>query len=515
MAENPAPTALGLPSTAPAVRGTARKKRWIIGAILIAAALVAGRMWWHSHYYEETENAYLDGDVTLVSPRVAGTVRKVFVRDNQRVNAGDPLLELDAADQEIKVQEVLAELGEIDAHVKQIEAQVQQSAAESASAQAQVERAEAQARRARADASRYVSAYAEDMKAVSKQELDAAVAADEMAASELRAQKDQASAAQARQSSLAASRSTLLAHKDVLFAQLQEARQNLGYNKIYAPVSGRIGKKNVEVGSRIQPGQQVLAIVQDSVWVNANFKETQLDGLAQGQLVQVHIDAIPGHTFAGRIDSFSPASGAHFALLPPDNATGNFTKVVQRVPVKIVLEPGSIGAFKDRLMPGMSALVEIDLRQVRAGGDVKTAESAAERQAPRAQSPGNDLAAESAALPVAASSAPLNAAPAAAPVTAPGAETADEMEKRVLETGWVRPASATAAREPADPATRAASADEMEKRVLESGWVRPANATAARVAAPARDAERPQIEQQASVSADPPVVQHGLGRGGL
>ncbi|RZF30388.1 HlyD family secretion protein [Paraburkholderia sp. UYCP14C] len=470
MAENQAPAALALPSSAPAERRTSRKKRWIIVTILVCASLVAGRMWWHSRYYEETENAYLDGDVTLVSPRVAGTVRAVFVRDNQRVKGGDLLLELDGADYEIKVQHVLAELGEIDAHVKQVDAQVQQSAAESAAADAQVSRAEVQARHSRADALRYASVYAEDMKAVSKQELDNAIAASEMAASELQAQKDQASAAQAKQASLAASRSTLLAHRDVLLADLQEARQNLDYNRIYAPVSGRIGKKNVEVGSRIQPGEQVLAIVQDSVWVNANFKETQLAGLAQGQLVQVRIDAVPGHTFVGRIDSFSPASGAHFALLPPDNATGNFTKIVQRVPVKIVLEPGSVGAFKDRLMPGMSALVEIDLRQVQGGSDVKTAESAAERQTPRARSRGNALT-QSAALPVATTSAPL---------TALSAETADEMQKRIVESGWDQPASAAAVR----------------------------------VAAPARHAAQPPIQRHDYIRVDAPAVEHPLRRGG-
>jgi membrane fusion protein (multidrug efflux system) len=471
MAENQAPAALALPSAA---RRTSRKKRWIIGTILVCASLVAGRMWWQSHYYEETENAYLDGDVTLVSPRVAGTVREVFARDNQRVKAGDLLLELDGADDEIKVQQVLAELGEIDAHVKQVEAQVRQAAAESASAQAQVSRAEVQARRSRADASRYASVYAENMKAVSKQELDNANATSEMAASELQAQKDQASAAQARQSSLAASRSTLLAHRDVLLAHLQEARQNLGYNRIYAPVSGRIGRKNVEVGSQIRPGQQVLAIVQDSVWVDANFKETQLAGLAEGQRVQVRVDAVPGHTFVGRIDSFSPASGAHFALLPPDNATGNFTKIVQRVPVKIVLEPGSVGAFKDRLMPGMSAWVEIDLRQVQAGSDVSTAESAPKRLAPRAKSRGHEFTGQSAALPVAATITPLTAPP----VAAMSAETADEMEKRIRESGWDRPASATA-----------------------------------RAAAPARDAVRPQIERREYLRADALTVEHPLRRG--
>jgi membrane fusion protein (multidrug efflux system) len=350
-------------SAPPARAGATLRKKLILCTIVGAALFVGGRMWWRSQYFAETDNAYLDANVTMVSPRVAGTVVRVHVRDNQQVRAGELLVELDETDQRLKVQQVKAQLAEVDAKLRQVDAQVQQSQAELASAQAQAERTEAQARRARTDSLRYQAAFKEEMRAVSKQELDNAVAASEAAGSEWRAHREQATAAHAKLSSVAASKAILLAQKDVLQAQLQEAELHLGYNRIVAPVSGRIGKKSVELGARIALGQQVLAIVQDGVWVNANFKETQLGGLLPGQRVSVHVDALPGQEFAGRIDSFSPASGAHFALLPPDNATGNFTKIVQRVPVKIVLDAASVAEHRQRLAPGMSAVVEIDLRQ--------------------------------------------------------------------------------------------------------------------------------------------------------
>jgi len=149
----------------------------------------------------------------------------------------------------------------------------------------------------------------------------------------------------------------------VLQAQLQDAQQQLGYNRLVAPVSGRVGKKSVEVGARVQPGQQLAAIVQDDVWVTANFKETQLPGLVPGQQVKISVDALPDKELVGRVDSFSPASGNQFALLPADNATGNFTKIVQRVPVKVTFSPDDLRKYAGRLVPGMSTEVEIDLRQ--------------------------------------------------------------------------------------------------------------------------------------------------------
>lgn len=343
--------------------GASVKNRLIWIGLAIAAVLVAGRMWWRSHYFEETENAYLEGNVSLVSPRVAGTVTRMHVKDNQRVRAGDLLVELDRADHQIKVDQIQAQIAEVDARIKQVEAQIEQSQAELASAEAHVARAAAQSNRAQADALRYTSMYTEDMRAVSRQELDAAIAARDSTASEWRAEKEQVLAVKAKTASIFSSRATLLAQKKILLVQLQDAQLQLGYNTIHAPVDGRIGKKNVEVGARIQPGQQILAIVQDGVWVTANFKETQLAGLVPAQEASIRIDAIPGVHFTGHVDSFSPASGAHFALLPPDNATGNFTKITQRIPVKILLAPDVLRQFSERLAPGMSAVVEIDLRQ--------------------------------------------------------------------------------------------------------------------------------------------------------
>ncbi len=339
------------------------KTRWVLGAIFLAAALVGARMWWRAHYFEVTDNAYLEGNVSLVSPRIAGTVAKVLVKDNQRVQAGELLAELDQADHQIKVDQIMAQIAEVDAQIKQVDAQIAQTQADAASTKAQIVRTAATSSRPPSDAQRYTALYAEDMKAVSQQELDTAIATRDSAASDWRAQQELALAAKAKLAAVSTSRQTWLAQRQVLQTQLQDARLQLGYNKIYAPVSGRVGKKNVEVGARLQPGQQLLAIVQDGVWVTANFKETQLADLAPGQEVHVRIDALPDQTFVGHVDSFSPASGAHFSLLPPDNATGNFTKIVQRIPVKILLDPASIQAFAERLAPGMSVTVEIDLRQ--------------------------------------------------------------------------------------------------------------------------------------------------------
>jgi membrane fusion protein (multidrug efflux system) len=150
---------------------------------------------------------------------------------------------------------------------------------------------------------------------------------------------------------------------NVLRVQLKDAQQQLAYNRVLAPVSGRIGKRNLEVGQRVQAGQQMTAIVEENVWVTANFKETQLAELHPGQNVNVTIDAIPGKKLVGQVESFAPASGAQFALLPADNATGNFTKIVQRVPVKIVFKPADVKALNGRLVPGMSAIAEVEINQ--------------------------------------------------------------------------------------------------------------------------------------------------------
>jgi len=201
------------------------------------------------------------------------------------------------------------------------------------------------------------------MKAVSKAELDAANAQLAVATADLAARQDGVIAAQAQIAAAQTSREVIKSQIKVLQVQLKDAQQQLAYNRILAPVAGRIGKRSIEVGMRVQPGQQLAAIVQENVWITANFKETQLAGLRPGQEVKVVIDAMPDRPLIGRIDSFSPASGAQFALLPADNATGNFTKIVQRVPVKIVLRPEDIKQMGGRLVPGMSALAEVKTNQ--------------------------------------------------------------------------------------------------------------------------------------------------------
>ena len=346
-----------------AAKGPPKRVLLVVGVIAIAALGVGGRMWYRSANFVETENAYVTGHVHPMSSRIPGVVTKVMFDDNQIVKAGDVLAELDPADQRVKVDQIQAQIASVQQQIIQADASVEQARAQASAAGAQVAQAQANLVRANQDATRFGQLYNTQMKAVSKAELDAATAARASATADVTARRDNASAAKAQIAAAASARDVLKAQVKVLQAQLKDAEQQLGYNQIVAPVSGRIGKKNVEVGTRIQPGQQLAAIVQDDVWVTANFKETQLAGLQVGQAVKVEVDALPDHELIGRVDSFSPASGNQFALLPADNATGNFTKIVQRVPVKITFKPEDLKKYSGRLAPGMSTVVEIDLRQ--------------------------------------------------------------------------------------------------------------------------------------------------------
>jgi membrane fusion protein (multidrug efflux system) len=351
---------------APAAGGkTPPNKRvlFVVGLIALAALVTGGRMWYRSHYYVETDNAYVTGHVHPVSSRIAGVVTRVLVEDNQLVKAGDTIAELDPADQRVRIEQIEAQIASAQQQVAQSDAQVAQTRAQALAAQAQVAQAQAQAVRAKQDAERFGQLYTDQMKAVSKAELDAANAARAGAAADVAARRENAQAAQAQIAAAASAQNVIRAQIKVLQAQLKDARQQLGYNKIVAPVAGRIGKRSVEVGARVQPGQQLAAVVQDNVWVTANFKETQIAGLQPGQSVNLQVDALPDQHLVGHVDSFSPASGNQFALLPADNATGNFTKIVQRVPVKITLDPADIQRLSGRLVPGMSVIAEVPLKQ--------------------------------------------------------------------------------------------------------------------------------------------------------
>lgn len=346
----------------------------VVGVIALLAIGAGGRMWYRSSHFVETENAYVTGRMHQVSSRVAGVVTKVLVEDNQTVKAGDVLALLDPADQAVRVEQIQAQIASMEQQVKQSDAQLLQVRAQAGAAGAQVRQAEAQLLRARQDAERFGQLYNDTMKAVSKSEVDASSAARASAVADVAARRDNAAAAQAQIGAAEAGRDVLKAEIKVLQAQLKDARQQLAYNSIVAPVAGRIGRRSVEVGARVQPGQAMLAVVEDNVWVVANFKETQLGGLAPGQAVSLEVDALPDHHLVGRVDSFSPASGNQFALLPADNATGNFTKIVQRVPVKITLDPQDVKKYAGRLVPGMSVVAEVRLNQ-----DVKPTQTAAAR----------------------------------------------------------------------------------------------------------------------------------------
>jgi membrane fusion protein (multidrug efflux system) len=362
---NPSAAVPPAAQAAPANGGKGPPKRVLIvvGLIALAALGGGGRMWYRSSNFVETENAYVTGHVHPVSSRIPGVVTKVLFDDNQLVKAGQVLAELDPADQGVKVEQIQAQIASLQQQILQADAAVEQARAQASAAGAQVVQAQANLVRAKQDAERYGQLYNTNMKAVSKAEVDAATAARASANADVTARQDNANAARAQIAAAGSARDVLKAQVKVLQAQLKDAQQQLGYNQIVAPVAGRIGKRSVEIGARIQPGQQLAAIVQDDVWVTANFKETQLAGLKPGQEVKVSVDALDDKALIGRVDSFSPASGNQFALLPADNATGNFTKIVQRVPVKITFRPEDLKKYSGRLVPGMSTVVEIDLRQ--------------------------------------------------------------------------------------------------------------------------------------------------------
>jgi membrane fusion protein (multidrug efflux system) len=366
-ANPPASIAPAAQAATPAAPAASNRRVLVVAGVIVLIALgIGARMWYRSHYFVETENAYVSGHVHPVSSRIPGVVTRVLVEDNQAVQEGDVIAELDPFDQRVQVEQISARIATAGQQVLQAQAQMRQVEAQAGAVAAQVVQSQAQLLRAKQDAERYGQLYTTQMKAVSKAELDGANAARAVAAADLAARRDSAHAATAQIAAAGAGRDVLKAQLHVLNVQLKDAQQQLAYNRILAPVSGRIGKRPVEVGMRVQPGQLLMAIVQDQVWITANFKETQLAELRQGQSVNVRIDAMPGQLLIGRLDSFAPASGAQFALLPADNATGNFTKIVQRVPVKIALDPDDVKALAGRLVPGMSALIEVEIHQAEA-----------------------------------------------------------------------------------------------------------------------------------------------------
>ncbi|WP_422014685.1 HlyD family secretion protein [Roseateles sp.] len=339
----------------------------VIGAVLLIGGIgLGGRMWWRSQHFVETDNAFVSGRIHPVATRVAGVVTEMRMQDNAVVKTGDVLLRLDPADAAVQVERLKAQIAQADAAIATSAAQIAQARAQAAATGSQVTQAEAVLARTELEAKRSQALFGAELRATSKQELDASLAARDVARADLAARK--ASSAAAREVIVAAesTRQSANAQKTAAQAQLKDAQNQLGYVELRASSDGRIGKRTVEVGQRVQAGQQLAAIVEPEVWITANFKETQLSRMKPGQRVHVKVDAFPGQDLIAKVDSFAPASGASFALLPPDNATGNFTKIVQRVPVKLVFEPESLKALGEqasRIVPGLSVQVEVEIAE--------------------------------------------------------------------------------------------------------------------------------------------------------
>ncbi len=377
------------------------RRRGIILVVLVVLVLVAAAIWWHSTFTEDTDDAQVSGHLIQVSSRIGGQVAKVYVDENQVVKAGDTIAELDPSDYKVAVENAEAALASAqanaaaanvavplttintgsnlrsaDADVSGTAAGVQQAQQQLESAHARVAQAQANATKAQADLDRYKPLVEKDV--ISKQQFDAAVAAadaskaaladakagEQAATQGIRVARDRALQAQALQkyaqtgpqqvAAQSARAKQALAQVAQAQAQLDQAKLNLGYTKIVAPAPGIITRKSVELNQNVAPGQNLLTLVSlEGLWVTANFKETQLKHMSNGQSVEIEVDST-GKTYTGKVTQIGGATGSVLSLFPPENATGNYVKVVQRVPVRIDFTDLNGEDQNHMLRPGLS-----------------------------------------------------------------------------------------------------------------------------------------------------------------
>jgi membrane fusion protein (multidrug efflux system) len=329
-----------------------RRKRLLmmLGAVVLFAGVGYGTYWYAvGRHYESTNDAYLGADSVTIAPKVSGYVTEVAVGDNQRVKAGDVLARIDPRDYQTALDSATADLENAQATAANIDAQIQEQEAMVAQAQAALAFSDQESKRYN-DLARTGAGSAQRQQQA-QSDLDqrrAALTAQQAHIAVLKTQRKQADA-------------TIAAKQ----ASLDQAKINLSQTTLTAPVDGVVGDRSVRVGQLVQPGTRLLTVVPtQSVYLVANFKETQTGQMHRGQSVSVDIDSYPGHPIKGTVDSLAPGTGAQFALLPPENATGNFTKIVQRVPVKIVLDPKD--PLTAELRPGLSVTATVDTRKQQA-----------------------------------------------------------------------------------------------------------------------------------------------------
>ena len=338
-----------------------RRRGVIIGgaAALVLIVVLGALWWWHESGLETTDDAFLEAHVVDVSPQIAGQVIRVLVEDNEAVHAGQPLAEIDPAQFRLALRQALATQQQAQTALGQASAGVAVARAGLAQANADVASAAATALRAQQDLRRYQTLRAVNPRAVARATVDEAVATARSAAAQQRAAEQRVQSARAQIESAQAAVAGARARIATADAGVGQARLNLGYTTITARVDGHVANRTVAVGTYVTPGQQMMAIVPLHLWVRANFKENMLAKLEPGQSVTIHIDACPRADAKGHVVSIQRGAGQAFALLPPENATGNYIKVVQRVPVRIALDSVPAGCV---LGPGMSVEPTVRVR---------------------------------------------------------------------------------------------------------------------------------------------------------
>ncbi len=339
-----------LPSESPKGGGAAaaissHPIRFVLALAALAVAAAGGlRLWGYTKTYQSTDDAQINAHIDPISPRIVGTVVHIYVDDNQYVKAGQPVADIDPDGYRIAVDKARAGVATADGQLLATE----ENAAE---AKAMMDAAEASAERATSDAKRFSELLKNRI--ISQYEMD-------RYAVESRVATAQSAAARAAWQSLSRDLLSRKAAVRAARAALDQALLDLSYTKIVAPVSGIVGKRSVEVGQRVQPGEELLAIVRDEdMWVTANFKETQLERIRPGKPATIYVDAFD-RDFTGEVQSIAGASGAKYSILPPENATGNYVKVVQRIPIRIRLRPGQ--PLQQRLRAGMSVEATVWLK---------------------------------------------------------------------------------------------------------------------------------------------------------
>ena len=340
---------------------TPRWKRllyWAVGLLLLAALVVAGVLYWmHARHFESTDDAFVDGYISQIAAQVPGRVTRIAFTDNQQVKAGQVLVELDPRDYQVRLDQAVAQRAQAAAQADQARAQVGLQQANQDQAAANVRVTEADLQQAQTDLARY---RAVDPKAVTKQQIDTSSSTVRSAQARLDANRQAVAAARAQveaQRAAVAAAQASVKQADVAVAN---AELQLSYTHVVAPSDGQVTKRTVDLGNYVNAGQSLVAVVPPRLWVTANFKETQLALMQPGQPVRVRVDACPDLDIGAWVDSFQAGSGSVFSSLPAENATGNYVKVVQRVPVRITFEKQDLS--RCRMAPGMSATPRVTVR---------------------------------------------------------------------------------------------------------------------------------------------------------